>query len=70
MHWSFRIKPLDSAVDLPFIEADEVPELGIQRLERLVVAEVDGADGLQVVPLLTGDLARLAADARGGVDEL
>ena len=63
-------EPLDAAVDLPLVEADQVPELGVERLEGLVVAVVDRRDGLEVVPLLAGDLAGLAADAGGRVDEL
>src|SRR5262249_10775236 len=63
-------QPGEAVVGLLLLEADEVPVVGVQGGQRLVRARLLGGDHRQVVPLLTGHLAGLAADAGGGVDQL
>ena len=63
-------QPDDAAVEVALVEADQVPVLRVQRRQGLVGPGLLRRDGLQVVPLLAGDLAGLAADARRRVDVL
>ena len=64
-------EPLDGAVGiLVLIELDEVPEIPVGLGHRLVGVVEGGGLERHVVPLDAGDLAGLAADAGGGVDEL
>ena len=59
-----------AVVEVDLLEPHEVPGGGGQVLVALVAAEVEGLVGLEVVPLLAGDLAGLAADAQVDVDQL
>src|SRR5436309_1447941 len=63
-------QPHEPTVEFLLVEADQVPELGVQLGHRLIGAGLLRGHRLQVVPLLAGHLAGLAADAGGGVDEL
>jgi hypothetical protein len=44
-------QPGEAAVHVALVEADQVPELGVQAGERLVGADVLGRDRREVVPL-------------------
>src|SRR5581483_10547636 len=59
-----------AVVELDLVEPHEVPRRGGQVGVALVAAEVRRVVGRQVVPLLAGHLAGLAADAEVDVDEL
>src|ERR1041384_88345 len=59
-----------AALELDLVEPHEVPGRGGQVGVALVAAEVRRVVGRQVVPLLAGHLAGLAADAEVDVDEL
>ena len=71
MHWSLRMSHL-----MPPSTSFSSKRIRFQNSassvwQRLVVAVVNWFSTMpEVVPLLAGDLARLAADAGGGVDEL
>src|SRR5215470_3090505 len=77
----FRHQPAQAlaAIRVPFdvlVEANQVPEVRGQIGLCLICAELDLRrfnrliDPQQIVPFLTGDLARLAPDAGRGIDEL
>src|SRR6266542_3698615 len=63
-------QPGDAAVEVPLVEADQIPVLGMQRRKRLIGARLLGRDRPQVVPLLAGGFTCLATDARGRIDVL
>src|SRR6266581_1194576 len=63
-------QPDDAAVEFLLVEADQVPELRVQLGHGLVGAGLPRGHRPEVVPLLAGHFAGLAADAGGGVDEL
>src|SRR5262249_4124446 len=63
-------QPREVPVHLRLVEADQVPELSVERGECLVAPDLLSGDRWQVVPLLARDLAGLAADAGRGVDVL
>ena len=63
-------QPVERAVLLVLPELDQVPEVRRHVGQRLVRPHLHRGFRRQIVPLLTGDLAGLAADARRRVDEL
>ena len=63
-------QPVQPALVLVFPELDQVPEVLRQIRQRLIRAHLHRGLWRKVVPLLAGDFAGLAPDARGRVDEL
>src|ERR1019366_5904392 len=63
-------EPHQTALDFAFVEADEIPEAGVERRHRLVGTDLLRRERRQVIPFLARDLAGLAADAGGRVDVL
>ncbi len=63
-------QPVQRAVLLVLAEPDQVPDVRRHVGQRLVGPHLHGGFRRQIVPLLAGHLAGLAADARRGVDEL
>ena len=63
-------EPHQPALDFAFVEADEIPEAGVERRHRLVGTDLLRRERRQVIPFLARNLAGLAADAGGRVDVL
>src|SRR5215831_12927625 len=63
-------QPSNTAIVFTFVETNQVPVVRGQGGHRLVSAGLLRVLGLEIVPLLAGDLACLAADAGAGVDVL
>ena len=70
MHWSLRISQCSRSVGLVLVEPDQVPEVRRHVGQRLIRARLARRLRRQIVPLLARHLARLAADAGRGVDQL
>src|SRR2546422_2426755 len=66
----FAHQPMQARAALVFVEFDQVPEVGRGAGQGLVSAHLHGGFRREVVPLLTGYLASLAADTCAGVDQL
>ena len=66
----FAHQPVEAVLGFVLAEADQVPEVRRHVGHRLVRAHLHRGFWRQIVPLLAGHLAGLAADARRSVDEL
>src|SRR5712692_9663811 len=63
-------QPVQPGAVLVLVELDQVPEVPRRLRHGLVGAHLNGRLRRQIVPLLAGDFAGLAADTRAGVNQL
>src|SRR5262249_43279054 len=63
-------QPRQVAVDFQLVDFDQIPVVGVERLEGLVAADLLGMHHLEIIPLLASPLASFAADASRGNDVL